>query len=99
MSHAWQCHPRWDRLLWSDLTKPGQLEKTTHSRHYEKAKNGASKNPATQAAAPPPNLALMWANPSPPGEPQEQIPLDNPQAQVEIKPKLKPRGSVAKKED
>jgi len=46
----------------------------------------------TQAAAPPPHLALREANPSPPGQPQEQTPVDNPHAEVEIKPQLKPRG-------
>jgi len=44
-------------------------------------------------------LALIVANPSPPGQHQEQTPMDNPHAQVEIKPQLKPRGSVAKEED
>jgi len=53
----------------------------------------------TQAAAPPPHLALTGANPSPPGQPHEQSPVDDPQAGVEIKPQLKPRGSVAKQED
>ena len=53
----------------------------------------------TQAAAPPPHLALTGANPSPPGQPQEQTPEDNPQVEVEVKPQLKPRGSVAKEED
>jgi len=53
----------------------------------------------TQAAAPPPHLALTGANPSPPGQPQEQSPVDDTQAGVEIKPQLKPRGSVAKQED
>jgi len=33
------------------------------------------------------------------GQPQEQTPVDNPHAKVEIKPQLKPRGSVAKEED
>ena len=53
----------------------------------------------TQAAAPPPHLALTGANPSPPGQPQEQTLVDDPHAEVEIKPQLKPRGSVAKEED
>ena len=53
----------------------------------------------TQAAAPPPHMALTGANPSPPGQPQEQTPGDNPHAEVRIKPQLKPRGSVAKGED
>ena len=60
---------------------------------------GAAKTPATQAAAPPPHLALTGAGPSPPGKPQEQTPVDDPHAEVEIKPQLKPRGSVAKEED
>ena len=45
----------------------------------------------TQAAAPSPHLVLTGANPSPPGQPQEQTPVDDPQAEVEIKPQLKPR--------
>ena len=32
----------------------------------------------TQAAVPPPHLALTGANPSPPGQPQEQTPVDDP---------------------
>ena len=58
----------------------------------------AARNPVTQAA-PSPHLALTGADPSPPGQPQEQIPVDDPHAEVEIKPQLKPRGSVAKEED
>ena len=53
----------------------------------------------TQAGAPPPHLALTGADPSPPGQPQEQTPVDDPQAEVEIKPELEPRSSVAKEED
>ena len=53
----------------------------------------------TQAAAPPPHLALTGANPTPPGQPQEQTPADDPLAEVEIKPQLKPRGSASKEED
>ena len=53
----------------------------------------------TQAAAPPPYPAFTGANPSPPGQPQEQTPMDSQHAEVEIKPQLKPRGSVAKEED
>ena len=59
----------------------------------------AARNPATQAAAPPPPLALTGANPSPPGKLQEQTPVDDPHVEVQIKPELKPRGSVAKEED
>jgi len=44
----------------------------------------------TKAAAPPPHLALTGANPIPPGQPQEQTPVDDPHAEVEIKPQLKP---------
>ena len=32
-------------------------------------------------------------------QPQEQTPVDDSHAEVEIKPLLKPRGSVAKEED
>ena len=56
------------------------------------------QNPVTQAAAPSPHLALTGANPSPPGQPQEQTPVDDPHAEVETKPQLKPRGSVAKED-
>ena len=35
----------------------------------------------------------------PPGQAQEQTPVHDPHAEVEIKPQLKPRGSVAKEED
>jgi len=59
----------------------------------------AARTPVTQAAAPPPHLTLTGADPSPPGQPQEQTPVDNPHEEVEIKPQLKPRGSVAKEED
>ena len=60
---------------------------------------GAARNPATQAATPPPHLALTEANPSSPGQPQEQTPVDNPHAEVGIKPQLKPSSSVAKEEN
>ena len=60
---------------------------------------GAARTPATQAAAPPPHPALTGENPSPPGHTQEQSPVDDPHAEVEIIPQLKPRGSVAKEED
>ena len=58
---------------------------------------GAARIPAIQAAAPPPHLALTGANPNLQGQPQEQSPVDDPQVEVEIKPHLKPRGSMAKK--
>ena len=53
----------------------------------------------TEAAAPPPHLTLTGEIPSLPGQPQEQTPGDDPHVEVEIKPQLKPRGSVAKEED
>ena len=60
---------------------------------------GAARNPANQAAVPPPQLILTGAAPSAPGQPQEQAPGDDPHAEVEIKLQLKPRGSVTKEED
>jgi len=39
---------------------------------------GAARTPATQAAAPPPHLALVRANPSPSGQPQELNPSGRP---------------------
>ena len=52
-----------------------------------------------QAAAPTPHLVLTGADPSPPGQPQEQTPVDDPHAEVGIKPQLNSKGSVAKEED
>jgi len=46
---------------------------------------GAARTPVTQAAAPPPFLTLTGANPSPPGQPQEQIPVDDPHTKLKIK--------------
>jgi len=40
---------------------------------------------------------LTGANPSPPVQPQEEAPVGDTHAEVEIKPKLKCRGCVAKK--
>ena len=60
---------------------------------------GAARTPGTQEAAPPAHLDLTGANPSPPGQPQEQTPVDDPHAEVEIKPQLKSKGSVAEEED
>ena len=53
----------------------------------------------TQTAAPPPHLALTGADPSPQGQPQERTPVNDPLAEEEIKPQLKPRDTVAKEED
>ena len=41
---------------------------------------GAARTPVTQAAAPPPHLAITGANPGPSGQPQEQTPVDDPHA-------------------
>ena len=60
---------------------------------------GAARTPATQAAAPSPHPSLTGANPSPSGQPEEQTPVYDPYVEVEIKPQLKPKGSVAKEED
>ena len=60
---------------------------------------GAARTPVTIAVAPPLHLALTGANPSLPGQPQEQTSVDDLHAEVEVKPQLKPRGSVAKEED
>ena len=45
---------------------------------------GAARNPVTQAAVPPPLLALTGADPRPPGQPQEQTQVDDPCTKVEI---------------
>ena len=42
---------------------------------------------------------LAGTEASPPEQPQEKNPKDNPHAEVEIKPQLKARGSVTKEED
>ena len=55
--------------------------------------------PLQPKSAPPPHLALTKEIPSPPQQPQEQTPVNDPHAEVEIRPQLKPRGSVAKEED
>ena len=60
---------------------------------------GVARTPETQAAAPPLDLALTGTNSSPPGQPQHQTPVDDPHVKVEIKPQLKSRSSVDKKED
>ena len=41
----------------------------------------------------------MGADPSAPGQPQEQILMGGPHAEVEIKPQLKLRDTVSKEED
>ena len=44
---------------------------------------GAARTSATQAAAPPSHLVLTGADPSLPGQPQEQTLVDDPHAEVE----------------
>ena len=61
--------------------------------------SGVARAPVTEAAPASPHLAFPGANPSPPGQPQEQTPVHNPHAEVEIKPQLKPTGSAAQEED
>ena len=90
------------REYWSLLVNTGfhtLLEHYISCCHRHQLPYIPARTPATQAAAPPAHLAHTGSNPSPPGQPQEQIPVDNPHAEVEIKPQLKPRGSVAKEED
>ena len=60
---------------------------------------GDARATATQASVPPLHLAPTVSDPSPPEQPQQQTPVDDPQAEVKIKPQVKPRGSVAKEED
>ena len=89
---------------WSVLANTGCHTLLEHyisccPRHQLPWVPGAARAPTAQAAAPPPHLALTEANPSPPGQPQEQTPVGDPHAEVEIKPQLKPRGNVAKEED
>ena len=48
---------------------------------------------------PPPHPVLPGADPSPPGQPQEQAPMDGPHAKVGLKPQLSSRNRVTKEED
>ena len=48
---------------------------------------------------PHPHLALNGTDPSPPGQPQEQTPVDKSHAEVEIKPQLNPKGRMVNEED
>ena len=60
---------------------------------------GAARVPAIQAAMPPPHLVLSGADPRPPGQPQEQIPLDDPHPEVGIKSQLSSRCGATKEEN
>ena len=53
---------------------------------------GTSRTAATQAVAPSLHLALTGADPNPPKQPQRQTPVNDPHAEVEIKPQLNPKG-------
>ena len=82
---------------WSVLANTGCHTLLEHCisycpRHQLPRVPGAARTPATQAAAPPPCLAFTGADSSSPGRPQEQIPGDDPHAEVEIRPQMKPRG-------
>ena len=57
------------------------------------------QNPCDPSSCTTSTLALTEESPSPPGQPQGQTPVDDPHAEVEIKPQLKPGDSVAKEED
>jgi len=89
---------------WSVQAKTGCHTLLEHyisccASHQPRWVPSAARTPATQAPAPPSYLAFTGADASPPGQPQEQNPVDDPHAEVEIKPQLKPRCTVAKKED
>ena len=57
-----------------------------------------SRTPVTQAALPPPHLALTGADPNPPGQPQDLTLVDDPHLEMEIKPQSKPKGTVTKED-
>ena len=57
------------------------------------------RNPCDPSSCMTSSPGPQGANPSPPGQPQEQTPGDGPHAEVGIKPQVKPRGGVAKEED
>ena len=61
--------------------------------------SGAARVPESQPASILPHLVITVADPSPPGQPQEQAPVDDPLVEMEIKLQLKPRESEAKEED
>ena len=90
---------------WSVLANAGchtLLEHYTSyspSCHYPPPSPGCCQNPWDPSSHTPPHLVLTGADPSPPGQPQEQTPVDDPHAEVEIKSQLKPRGRVTKEED
>jgi len=60
---------------------------------------GAARTPMTQVAVPPPHLVLTGVDPSSPGQPQDQIQVEDPHVEMEIKPQLKTRANVAKEKD
>ena len=60
---------------------------------------GAARTPETQEAVPPPTWPSQGQTQALQGSLRSKTPVDNPHVEVEIKPQLKPRGSVAKEED
>ena len=59
----------------------------------------AARASVIQAAVPPKHLVLTRSDPGPPGQPQEQNLMDDSHEELELKPQLEPRDSVAKEED
>ena len=59
----------------------------------------AARASVIQAAVPLKHLVLTWSDPGPPGQPQEQNLVDDSHEELELKPQLEPRDSVAKEED
>ena len=55
--------------------------------------------PGTLAAVPPLCPVLTEADPSAPGQPQEQTPVGGPHAEVRLEPQLSPRGRATKEEE
>ena len=60
---------------------------------------GAASTPATKAAVPFLHVVFTGAEASLPEKPQKQSTVNDPHAEVEIKPQLKHRGNVDKEED
>ena len=55
--------------------------------------------PVTQAVMPLPCPVLTGADPSAPGQPQEQTPVGDSHAEVGLKPQLSPRNGATKEEE
>ena len=78
------CEGGFSRQYWSELANTGchtfieDYMSYCPSHHHSTTPRvpGAARTSETQAAAPPPHLALTGADPSPPGKPQKQTPVD-----------------------